>query len=106
MGTPNLTDERLCWLAVRDELNRKARGGFVVLLRILGASGGRRPIGATRNGTEGILSDRMRRYAVAVDEVAGQLNPEERQTLRMTGQVPAWLLGRVEERAAGIRKGR
>jgi hypothetical protein len=106
MSGPWLTDERLCWLAVRDELNRKARGGSAMFLRIFGASRGRRAMAAARDATGDIVSNRLRHYAVAVDELAEQLSPEERQTLRMTGQVPAWFLGRVEDRAAQLRKAR
>lgn len=46
----------------------------------------------------------MSLYAVAVDEVARQLNPEERRTLRQTGAVPPWFVDRVEERYQSIRR--
>lgn len=104
MNGPKLTDERLCWLAVRDELRRKARGrGVVALMRILAASPGRGRRLRSDDANE-LVADRMRHYAFAVDELAERLDPQERQVLRQTGRVPAWFLGQVEQRAAEIRK--
>jgi hypothetical protein len=90
----SLTDERLCWLAVRDQLNRKLRGSMtmVFLAYFRGSSRGK------------MISGRMAYYAEAVDELAGQLSAEERRTLRLTKQVPAWFLPRVEDRATELRK--
>ncbi len=78
----------------------------MTFLRILGDGLGRRAMGAARDMRGDMVSDRLANYAIAVDELAGQLSPEERQTLRQTGQVPAWFLGRVQERAARIRQAR
>lgn len=93
-----LTDERLAWLAVRDRLGGRAdRGrGFGAVLSAIG-------VGDRRTRKERI-SARMSLYAVAVDEVARQLNPEERRTLRQTGAVPPWFVDRVEERYQLIRR--
>jgi hypothetical protein len=105
MNRERVTDERLCWLAVRDQLHSKARGGgLVTVLRLFGA--GRRRAGMARDVAGEMISERLMDYGVAVDDLASQLDAEERQTLRLTGQVPAWFLPRVEERARQLRQAR
>jgi cell division inhibitor SulA len=104
MAPEKLTDERLCWLAVREDLARKANNGpGITLIKILTArSRGRGRAG--RSTASELVSDRMTRYAVAVDELAGKLSREERATLRTAGTVPAWFLGEVERRSAELKK--
>ena len=51
-------------------------------------------------------SAKMGDYAFAVDDVARTLSAEERQTLRETGQVPDWFLGKVKEQFVAIRRAR
>lgn len=92
MTDVRLTDERLAWLAVRDEVARRTPPPL--LLRILGA--------ATLDYGSGdaardVRDSRRRRYMFAVDDAAGRLNADERRLLRQTGQVPAWFLPYVED---------
>ncbi|HEY2672102.1 MAG TPA: hypothetical protein VGJ07_17260 [Rugosimonospora sp.] len=94
-------DERLCWLAVRDQLDRRSRRRSV-LGRFLGnfTPSGR---GFGADLTRGSVKSRMMRYSFAVEDVAQRLAPEERQVLRETGQVPDWFLGAVEKRFRELR---
>jgi len=88
-----LTDERLAWLAVREPLSRKAsRGTF--LARLMRAH----PYFKER------ISEKMMDYGLAVDQIAQTLNPEDRRTLRETGQVPDWFLDHVERQFRAIRE--
>lgn len=110
MSVPKLRDERLAWLAVRDELSRRSRSCFATLFAFLGAGGMR--IGGIR-GRTGIASElhneritgRMMRYSVAVDRVSRRLSQDERVHLRETGRVPAWFVERViaEEKTVTLR---
>ncbi|GAA5184696.1 hypothetical protein GCM10023322_26740 [Rugosimonospora acidiphila] len=95
-------DERLCWLAVRDQLDRRSRrrsllgrlvGNFTPTGRGLGV-----------DLTRGSVKGRMMRYSFAVEDVAQRLTPEERQVLRSTGQVPDWFLNAVERRFHELRR--
>ncbi|WP_457028343.1 hypothetical protein [Kitasatospora sp. P5_F3] len=105
---PQATDERLCWLAVRDHLGRKSRRtGFAGLLQVVGTvlgSGLAARIGGDmrRDGT----AQKMGHYAFAVDAAADRLTADERRQLRATGEVPGWFLADVEQRAAERRKRR
>jgi hypothetical protein len=114
---PQVNDDRLCWLAVREQLNRRAgrpglRGWFAALAggSMRGTTGSRRlGTGASQLGGDvrrEARSDAMADFAFAVDEAAGDLSAEERRHLRATGEVPEWFLGEVERRAAAIRKRR
>jgi hypothetical protein len=94
-------DERLAWLAIRDQLERRSRrrsllrrlvGNFVPTGRGLGS-----------DVTGGSIKGRMMRYSFAVDDVAQRLSPEERQVLRGTGQLPEWFLEAVERRYRELR---
>ena len=105
-SVPDVTDERLCWLIVRDDLRRKSSklrllGWFTVLF-----SG--RPGGAAIGGDlrRERLSDKMTDYAIAVDASAQALSPDERRRLRTTAQVPDWFMADVERRYQVIRKRR
>ncbi|WP_079063264.1 hypothetical protein [Peterkaempfera griseoplana] len=111
----NVTIERLCWIAAREQLNRKAhKAGLFGWLTALGAGGiGRRSGSAARTaaGIAGDLrresaSDKMREYAFAVDDAAGTLSAAEREQLRATGELPEWFLADVERRVAEMRKRR
>ncbi|MEU1620011.1 hypothetical protein ABZ479_22260 [Streptomyces sp. NPDC005722] len=103
---PNVTDERLCWLVVRDELRKKAGrlrvfGWITVLFS--------RNDGATTTGGDlrrEYASDRMADYTLAVDDAAQGLSPEERRYLRAVGEVPEWFMADVERRYQVIRKQR
>ncbi|MFH9983031.1 hypothetical protein ACH4ND_28135 [Streptomyces sp. NPDC017179] len=99
-----MTDERLCWLIVRDELRRKSSklrflGWFTVLA-------GRQSVGAEIGGDirRERLSDKMTDYSIAVD--ASAQSPDERRHLRTAGQVPDWFMADVEQRYQKIRKRR
>lgn len=102
-----LTDERLCWLAVREHLDRKSsKLGVMGLLNIfLGgrSRGGTRAAGDIRRGKH---DDMMGDYGFAVSDAAQQLTGAERTRLREHGEVPDWFLADVERRFAEIRKAR
>ncbi len=105
-SVPKLRDERLCWLAVRDRLNRRAgRNPVNIAIRVLSMI--RLPWFWYRPGKdtpmEQAVSKSMMRYAIAVDEVARQLTPEERGVLRGTGRVPDWFLPEVRRRSRRTR---
>ena len=108
---PQLNDDRLCWLAVRDRLNKKANklGPFGWLTALAGGAPGR----GSRSGAglggdlrRSERADKMGDYAFAVDEAARKLSAEERKHLRATGEVPDWFLGEVERLAAAAKKQR
>ena len=108
MGVAKVRDERLCWLAVRDELARRSRNRPGTLLRrfIGNLLPTRRGLGGDVTG--GSVKARMARYSIAVHEVAQRLDPPERQVLRSTGRVPDWFLDAVERRSrelSGSRSG-
>jgi hypothetical protein len=110
MSVPKLRDERLAWLAVRDELSRRSRSAFVTFFAFL-AGGGAIPrfLGSRASIASELKRERitgkMMRYSIAVDRVAARLNKDERTHLRETGRVPAWFLERViaEEKAVKLR---
>jgi len=92
--TPKLRDERLCWLAVEDKLHRRAKRGTAFLIGF--SNGARRGASlSNQNVARGFASAKLRKYAIAVDSVSNRLNPQEREVLRATGQVPEWFLAAV-----------
>lgn len=104
----NLTDERLCWLAIQDQLKKRAsKLGPLGWLSAFAGGGNTRSRGAV--GLGGDLrrekrSNKLGDYAIAVDEAAQRLTADERRHLRQTGEVPSWFLPDVERRAQEIRK--
>jgi hypothetical protein len=106
MAPPKVRDERLAWLAVRDELARRSRRGpFTFLRRVFGNLA---PTG-TGLGTDVTVPSRnrrMRRYSFAVHDVAQRLDAREREALRTTGRVPDWFLDAVVKRYGQLRGGR
>jgi hypothetical protein len=117
MTVPKLRDDRLCWLAVRDQLDRCARRGPLMVLAYM-AVRRRRYIGTNPRGEKlvssavgeqagrDITGGKMRTYALAVYDVSARLSPDERQVLRTTGQVPDWFLGAVLDHPRTVRKHR
>jgi hypothetical protein len=104
---PNVTDERLCWLIVREDLRKRtgklgALGWFTVLF------GGRTPSRARLGGDlrREHASGKMVDYSVAVDAAAQTLSGDERKHLRAVGEVPDWFMADVERRYQEIRKRR
>ena len=111
-----LRDERLAWLAVRDELvraeRRRIRSRIAAFLggrnlaaareRIAGPRGRSRREQAVGDVEVPMSSTYMVRSSLAVEEVAGRLSDRERATLRATGQVPDWFLGEVKATARHI----
>jgi vancomycin permeability regulator SanA len=94
-------DERLCWLAVRDRLERRSRRmGILGWLTVLGSFGLSLFAGRSLPGA------RMRRYSVAVDHVAGFLDDDERASLHQVGSVPPWFLYEVRRAARAVRRNR
>lgn len=103
-AVPQLNDDRLCWLAVRDHVDKHSRKvGLWGWMNALGARRGGGLAGDTRR--EG-MSDQKMDYAIAVDRAAEQLTNEERLHLRATGEVPDWFLEDIDRRAKEIRKQR
>ena len=87
MATRRLRDERLAWLAVRDELNKRVdRRRMVATLFTLGMLPG-----ATRSWA----IRRLTKYGIVVDQLATRLSDAERQVLRDSRQVPDWFLPAV-----------
>ncbi|MCD0482138.1 hypothetical protein LO771_06830 [Streptacidiphilus sp. ASG 303] len=109
----NLTIERLCWIAAREQLSRKAhKAGLFGWLAALGAGAVNRRSGSEARTAAGIAGDmrresasgKMHEYAFAVDDAAGTLTAAEREHLRATGELPEWFLADVERRVAEMRK--
>ncbi len=101
MATPQLTDERLAWLAVRDQVREMSKpGGIGALLGVLKfmLAGGSR-----RGEAEEEMNDKMKKYAIAVDDLSRRLTREDRLVLRSTGAVPPWFLDAVIVEASNIR---
>lgn len=111
---PQLNDDRLCWLAMRDHIDKHSRklGFWGVLSAFAGAGGASRGGGA--RGAAGLGGDMRREsmsgkkldYALAVDAASEQLTHEERLHLRATGEVPDWFAADVDRRVAALRKQR
>jgi hypothetical protein len=92
-----LSDERLCWLAVRDQLWRgsdasTARTGFGEIVTSIGRLFHRILMPGE---AADMRSDRMARMSLVVDDLAARLSPAERQVLRETGAAPDWFLPTV-----------
>jgi hypothetical protein len=103
-SAPKLRDERLCWLAVRDELARSAaRSPANALIGVLGMIRLRVAKAGEETAGERVRSRSMMRYAVAVDELSRRLTDAERAVLRATGEVPDWFLGEVRHRSRQVR---
>lgn len=104
-----VTDERLCWLAMRDYCAKKSsKRGLFGWLGLLTAASGRGYRGAAATGIvndsyRDARSDKMGDYAFAVDDAARTLKPDERAHLRATGEVPDWFAADVERRYQEIR---
>jgi hypothetical protein len=77
-------DERLAWLAVRDELSKRVhrRRMWDTVFTL----------GLAPEITRSWESERLSRYSLKVDRLAQKLNQDERRVLRETGQAPAWFL--------------
>jgi hypothetical protein len=90
-----MRDERLCWLAVRDQLARRVSRRPKVMVTYL--------LGYLMNAERHEAEERgLAAYSFAVNDAAAKLSPEERQVLRTSGEVPDWFLGEVERlRRAG-----
>ena len=67
---PHLNDDRRCWLAVRDQLNKKANelGPFGWLTSLAGGGAGRRARGGTGEVPDWFLGDVERRAAAAAEK--------------------------------------
>jgi hypothetical protein len=83
-------DERLAWLAVRDELTRRVhrRRMWDTLISL----------GLAPAATREWERERLSRYSLVVDGLAQKLSEEERRVLRETGRPPAWFLKAVLRR--------
>jgi hypothetical protein len=101
---PRLPDERLAWLAARDYCTEKAsaRTGLKILhsLNLLFRS---RDVRGVRN--EG-SNEKLKLYAVAVDQLVSRLNQDERQILRTSRQLPPWFLPAVDEAYSRLARAR
>jgi len=106
MTRPKVRDERLAWLAVRDELARRSRRRPLTFLRRILGNLAPTSKGFGQDATAPVAGRRMRRWSVAVFDVAQRLNPGEREVLRATGRVPDWFLDAVRQRYRQLRGGR
>jgi hypothetical protein len=109
--SPQLTDERLAWLAVRGQLKDLSQPNgvlhfFMRLGRARSSMGSvytaRGPYGQVNQDAD-FTSRKMRTYAVAVDELSRRLTKDERAVLRESRTVPAWFMPAVIEEAKKIR---
>jgi hypothetical protein len=114
--TERLRDERLAWLAVRDDLHRTdrrrissrvaaildRRNRAAARARITGPHDGRRHDPGLGDVDVPASSTYMIRSSLAVDEVSRRLSVEERVALRETGRVPDWFLDEVKSVARHI----
>ena len=100
---PRLRDERLCWLAVEDELHRRAKRGTGFFIGLSSLLRSRQVSFGADDTARGFASGKMRKYAVAVDTVAMRLNSQEREVLRATGEVPEWFLAEVLAEARKVK---
>ncbi len=117
--TPNrVSDDGLCWAAVRKPLSRETRrmGWFGAAVcsavgLIVGVAIGGGPgvwamgvavgvaAGAAAFRTASRAGEyRMKKFTFAVLDASRELSPDERSRLRATGQVPDWFVDRVIER--------
>ncbi|WP_042433207.1 hypothetical protein [Streptacidiphilus anmyonensis] len=106
-SVPKLNDDRLCWLAVRDHVDKHTRKlGLIGWLGVLGSQRGRGSARLGGNMRRDEMSDQKMDYAFAVDQASENLTHEERLHLRATGLVPDWFLADIDRRAKEIRKQR
>jgi len=109
--TPQLTDERLAWLAVRGDLKNLSQPNPVLhfFLRVGRARSAGRSVYNSKgaygqiNQDADFTSRKMRTYAVAVDELSRRLTKDERAALRASGKVPDWFMPAVIEAAKTIK---
>ena len=101
--TPKLRDERLCWLAVEDKLQRRSERGKGFLIGLMSVRRRRRSGFIAQDTSRDFASAKMRKYAVAVDAVATRLGAQEREVLRATGEVPEWFVGAVVAEARTVK---
>jgi hypothetical protein len=106
MAPPKVRDERLAWLAVRDELARRSRDRPLTFLRRIFGNMAPTAKGFGTDATAPVTSRRMRRWSFAVYDVAQRLDAREREVLRTTGRVPDWFLGAVRQRYRQLRRTR
>lgn len=106
MAQAKVRDERLAWLAVRDELARRSRNRPLTFVRRIFGNLAPTTKGFGHDTTAPVTSRRMRRWSVAVHEVAQRLDAGEREVLRATGRVPDWFLDAIGERYRQLRGGR
>jgi len=122
MAVPRLRDERLAWLAVRNDLDKIIRHSFMGRIRIL--IGGRRRsrareqtislrLGHAQRPTRPdrtmgdvdlppLANKQMVKYSIAVHDVSSRMSAEERAVLRATGKVPPWFLDAVRAEAKKV----
>jgi hypothetical protein len=93
--TPQLSDERLAWLAVRDEIQKMPRQ------KAFGVKGQFGKLVGRNNRSRTVAEER---YATAVDELVRRMCAEDRRILRSTGKVPEWFIptARLEARCTRL----
>jgi hypothetical protein len=106
MAHAKVRDERLAWLAVRDELARRSRNRPLTFLRRIFGNMSPTSKGFGVDTTAPATSRRMRRWSFAVHDVAQRLDTQERHVLRTTGQVPDWFMDAVRQRYRQLRRTR
>jgi hypothetical protein len=105
MTMPNMQDERIAWLAVREQLREASTTarGLRLMRFVRGIS--RSPSGyeTVESVRDDIIERQMIKYAIAADKLVAKFTIEERFMLRATGQVPAWYLGAILDEAKRVR---
>ena len=99
MANPDLSTDRLAWLAMREycEKQSRKRGPFGFVARAFTTGASRRPSTSSATFRNEIVADRMMDYSLAVDTCARRLSPEECDVLRSSGQLPSWFVPAVED---------
>jgi hypothetical protein len=101
----SLQDERLAWLAIRDELRETCTQlPGLRLIRIFGGLNRSHTSHLARRAlSEDLAELQMTKYALAADDLVRRFTHEERQLLRETGRVPEWYFSTVLAEAKSIK---
>jgi hypothetical protein len=110
-AVPKVRIERLCWLAVRNQLARRERRNPVmpawwVRSMARAGRGSCRSLPDAEWLSADLTSKRVASFGFAVYDVAQELSVAERQVLRSTGKVPDWFLPAVHRRRREMRRRR
>jgi hypothetical protein len=93
---PVLPDERLAWLAAREYCTIRAKHPIIDARELVRPFWRSRMLGRIAGRHED-AEERMKLYAVAVDQLVERLTPADRQRLRAEQKLPPWFLPAVDE---------